>query len=39
MIPDELLAERRKWLYVGIPLKLQGASGAPVRPVVLDIGD
>ena len=37
LIPDELLAERRKWLYVGVPLKLQGASGAPVRPVVLDV--
>jgi len=36
-IPDELAAGRRKWLYVGVPLKLQGASGAPVRPVVLDV--
>jgi len=35
--PDELLAERRKWLYVGVPLKLVGASGAPVRPVALDV--
>ena len=37
VIPDELLAERRKWLYVGVPLRVQGASGAPVRPVVLDL--
>jgi len=36
-IPPELLAERRKWLYVGVPLKLEGAGGAPVRPVVLDL--
>ncbi len=35
-IPAELLA-RRKWLYVGPPLALRGASGAPVRPVVLDV--
>jgi len=37
VIPPELLAERRKWLYIGVPLKLEGAGGAPVRPVVLDI--
>ena len=37
VIPPELLAERRKWLYIGVPLKLQGAGGAPVRPVVLDV--
>ena len=37
LIPAELVAERRKWLYVGVPLKLEGAGGAPVRPVVLDI--
>lgn len=37
-IPAELLAEgQRKWLYVGVPLKLEGAGGAPVRPVVLDV--
>jgi kynurenine formamidase len=36
VIPDELL-DRRKWLYVGVPLKIEGASGAPVRPVVLDL--
>jgi len=36
-VPPELLAERRKWLYIGVPLKLEGAGGAPVRPVVLDI--
>jgi len=36
LIPDELL-ERRKWLYIGVPLKVLGASGAPVRPVVLDV--
>ena len=34
-IPQELLAERRKWLYIGVPLKVRGASGAPVRPVVI----
>ena len=39
VIPAELLAERRKWLYVGVPLKIEGAGGAPVRPVVLDIED
>jgi kynurenine formamidase len=39
VIPDELLAERRKWLYVGVPLRLEGASGAPVRPVVLDLAE
>lgn len=38
VFPPELLAERRKWLYVGVPLQLEGASGAPVRPVVLDFG-
>lgn len=38
VFPPELLAERRKWLYVGVPLKLDGAGGAPVRPVVLDFG-
>lgn len=37
VVPDELLAERRKWLYVGVPLKLQGAGGAPVRPVVIEM--
>jgi len=37
LIPPEALAERRKWLYVGIPLKLQDASGAPVRPILLDL--
>ena len=37
LIPDELLAERRKWLYVGVPLKLEGAGGAPVRPILLDL--
>ena len=36
LIPDEIV-QRRKWLYVGIPLKVQDASGAPVRPVVIDI--
>ena len=36
-IPPELIAERRKWLYVGVPLKIEGAGGAPVRPVVLDL--
>lgn len=36
VIPAELLAERRKWLYVGVPLRIQGAGGAPVRPVVID---
>ncbi|MFC1805596.1 cyclase family protein [Planctomycetota bacterium] len=39
VIPPELLAERRKWLYVGVPLKLEGAGGAPVRPVVLDLAE
>jgi len=37
VIPAELLA-RRKWLYVGVPLAIREASGAPVRPVVLDLG-
>ena len=37
VIPGELLKERRKWFYVGVPLKVQGASGAPVRPVVLSV--
>jgi kynurenine formamidase len=36
VIPADLLA-RRKWLYVGVPLAVRGASGAPVRPVVLDV--
>jgi kynurenine formamidase len=39
VIPDELVAERRKWLYVGVPLKLEGACGAPVRPVVIEAGN
>jgi len=38
VIPEELF-ERRKWLYVGVPLRIEGASGAPVRPVVLDIAE
>lgn len=38
-IPDELLAVRRKWLYVGVPLNVRDACGAPVRPVILDMGE
>ena len=37
VIPDELLAAGRKWLYVGVPLGLRGASGAPVRAVAIDL--
>ena len=37
VIPDELLAAGRKWLYVGVPLRLRGASGAPVRAVAIDL--
>jgi kynurenine formamidase len=39
VIPDAVVAEGRKWLYVGVPLKVEGASGAPVRPVLLDVGE
>ncbi len=38
LIPDALLAERCKWLYVGVPLKIENATGAPVRPVVIATG-
>ncbi|MFP4058178.1 MAG: cyclase family protein [Candidatus Brocadiia bacterium] len=37
VVPPELLGEPRKWLYVGVPLNIEGASGAPVRPVLLDV--
>jgi kynurenine formamidase len=35
VIPDEAADEPRKWLYVGVPLNIPDATGAPVRPVLV----
>ncbi|NQT89225.1 cyclase family protein [bacterium] len=37
VIPAELLEPGKSWLYVGAPLKIEGAGGAPVRPVVIEM--
>jgi len=37
VIPEELLEPGKTWLYVGVPLKIEGAGGAPVRPVVIEM--